>query len=85
MMMERKVALVAGATGIIGRGIVEHLSSATDWEVVGLARGVPDYERRARFVPVDLLDPKDCRAKLGSPLAAGPREGRSIRCAPDGR
>lgn len=62
--MGRKVALVAGATGIIGRGIVEHLSSSDDWEVIGLARDVPEHESRARFVPVDLLDPEDCRAKL---------------------
>src|SRR3954454_25028270 len=63
--MDRKVALVAGAGGIIGRGIVEHLSGLDDWDVVGLARKAPDYESRARFVPVDLLDPEDCKAKLG--------------------
>src|SRR5690348_17173531 len=63
--MEKKVALVAGAGGIIGRGVVEHLSRLDDWDVIGLARKAPDYESRARFVPVNLLDPEDCRAKLG--------------------
>jgi nucleoside-diphosphate-sugar epimerase len=63
--MSRKVALVAGATGIIGRGLVEHLSSGDGWEVIGLSRTAPDYESRARSIPVDLLDPEDCKAKLG--------------------
>jgi nucleoside-diphosphate-sugar epimerase len=63
--MERKVALVAGATGIIGRGLVEHLSSGDEWEVVGLSRNATDYQSRARFLSVDLLDPEDCKAKLG--------------------
>ena len=36
--MERKVALVAGASGIIGRGIVECLIKRGDWEVIALAR-----------------------------------------------
>jgi len=63
--MEKKVALVAGASGIIGRGLIEHLSGRDGWDVIGLARNAPDFESRAEFVSVDLLDPKDCRAKLG--------------------
>ena len=66
MVISRTVALVAGATGIIGRGLVEHLSSGNDWEVIGLTRTAPDYDSGARSVPVDLLDPVDCKAKLGS-------------------
>ena len=65
MKSERKVALVAGATGIIGRGIVEHLSGLDDWEVIALSRSAPDYQSRGRFVSADLLDSGDCRAKLG--------------------
>ena len=53
--MERKVALVAGATGVIGRGIVEHLCGLDDWDVVALSRNAPEGEGRARHVPVDLL------------------------------
>jgi nucleoside-diphosphate-sugar epimerase len=63
--MEKKVALVAGASGIIGRGLVKHLSGLDGWDVIGLARNAPDFESRAKFVSVDLLDPKDCQAKLG--------------------
>ena len=49
--MEPKVALVTGATGIIGRGIVERLSCLDGWEVITLARKDPDCDRRARLVP----------------------------------
>jgi nucleoside-diphosphate-sugar epimerase len=65
--MDKHVALVAGASGVVGRGLVEHLATLDGWEVVGLARSAfDDLRGRARFLPVDLLDPDDCRAKLGS-------------------
>jgi len=64
--MERKVALVAGASGIIGRGIVECLTQRADWEVIALARKPSDAVDHARFVSVDLLDPRDCHDKLGT-------------------
>ena len=40
--MAKKVALVAGASGIVGRGIVEELARHDDWEVIGLARNPPE-------------------------------------------
>ncbi|MFI5592666.1 SDR family oxidoreductase [Amycolatopsis sp. NPDC051758] len=59
--MERKTALVAGANGIIGKNLVEHLRADGGWDVVGLSRrGGPGT------VAVDLLDPADTRAKLSS-------------------
>src|SRR6266498_1844657 len=36
--MSDNVAVVAGPTGIVGRRLVEHLSSLPDWRVIGLAR-----------------------------------------------
>src|SRR5689334_5565678 len=65
MNSERKVALVAGATGIIGRGIVEHLSGLDDWEVIAMSRSAPDYQSKGRFVSADMLESGDCRDKLG--------------------
>ena len=62
--MAKKVALVAGASGIIGRGIVEELARRDDWEVIGLARNPPE-EPSGRFLAVDLRDPADARTKLG--------------------
>ncbi|WP_439382595.1 SDR family oxidoreductase [Amycolatopsis lexingtonensis] len=57
--MKRKTALVAGANGIIGRNLVEHLRADGGWDVTGLSRrGGPGT------IAVDLLDPADTRAKL---------------------
>ena len=62
--MKNKVALVAGASGIVGRGVVEHLTSLDDWDIIGLARR-PYDKGRGRFLAVDLLDLDDCKVKLG--------------------
>jgi nucleoside-diphosphate-sugar epimerase len=60
MSTARKTALVAGANGIIGRNLIEHLRADGGWDVVGLSRrGGPGN------VAVDLLDPADTRAKVG--------------------
>lgn len=63
--MTKKVCIVAGALGIVGRALVEHLESNDEWEVIALSRRAPDFETRARFVQVDLFNIEDCRAKLG--------------------
>ena len=46
--MERKVALVAGASGIIGRGIVECLTQRADWEVKAGVTSLPARSQRSR-------------------------------------
>ncbi|NBH11438.1 SDR family oxidoreductase [Amycolatopsis sp. SID8362] len=56
--MKRKTALVAGANGIIGRNLVEHLRADGGWDVLGLSR--------RGGLAVDLLDPADTRAKVGA-------------------
>jgi nucleoside-diphosphate-sugar epimerase len=63
--MARKKAVVVGALGVIGRKLVEHLGNLGDWEVVGLSRRAPDFESKARFISVDLLDRTDAESKLG--------------------
>ncbi|MCP3097493.1 SDR family oxidoreductase [Myxococcus sp. K15C18031901] len=62
--MSRKVALVVGAQGVIGRNLVEHLVALGDWEVIGLSRRAGAASERVRHVAVDLLDAEDCRRKL---------------------
>jgi nucleoside-diphosphate-sugar epimerase len=62
--MDKKVCVVAGALGIVGRALVEHLESSDEWDVVALSRRKPDFSSRARFISVDLRDMSDCRAKL---------------------
>lgn len=63
--MAAKTALVAGASGLIGRRIVEHLLGAGGWNVIGLARS-PRESAGMRWIAVDLNDAADCARKLGT-------------------
>jgi nucleoside-diphosphate-sugar epimerase len=58
------VALIAGALGVVGRAILEHLEALAGWEVVALSRRAPDFPTRVRWITVDLADTAECRAKL---------------------
>jgi nucleoside-diphosphate-sugar epimerase len=58
-------ALIAGALGVVGRALVEHLEDDPDWRVIGLSRRAPDFGTSATFLSVDLLDAADTKAKLG--------------------
>jgi nucleoside-diphosphate-sugar epimerase len=64
--MNKKQALIVGALGGIGRNLIEYLSSLEDWEIIGLARREPNFESRAKFISVDLLDRDDVQTKLSS-------------------
>ena len=56
-------ALVAGATGIVGRRIAERLH-ACGWKVTGLCRRPPPQPLPYTLVAVDLTDGADCGKKL---------------------
>ncbi|MEV6911084.1 SDR family oxidoreductase [Amycolatopsis sp. NPDC051071] len=59
MNEERKVALVAGANGVVGKNLSAHLETQPGWRVIGLSRrGGPGQ------IAVDLLDADDTREKL---------------------
>ncbi len=60
--MPGHTALVAGASGLIGRRIVERLV-AQGWDVIGLARR-PAATPGVRSIAVDLAHRDDCGAKL---------------------
>ena len=63
-----KKALVAGALGVSGRPLVNHLVSLQDWEVVGLSRRSPEFQSPARYIAIDLLNQSDveaCVSNLG--------------------
>jgi nucleoside-diphosphate-sugar epimerase len=62
--MASRTAVVVGGLGVIGRNLVHHLERFPDWEIVGLSRRQPDFDSRARFVSVDLLDRDDTFDKL---------------------
>jgi nucleoside-diphosphate-sugar epimerase len=67
--MSDKVALIAGASGVTGRALLEHFSARDDWRVLGLASRVHDGVDPGRFVAMDLLDPDNC-ARNAERLAA---------------
>lgn len=63
--MQKKTALVIGATGVSGRALIEHLDQQPDWDVIGVSRKPPYFQSKARFVHADLMDPQSCRDNLG--------------------
>jgi len=63
--MTAKTALVAGASGLVGGHLIEHLSRLGGWRIVGLSRKPAKLDADYRHVAVDLMDPADCAAKLG--------------------
>lgn len=70
-MTDRRTALVVGAHGVIGKTLLEHLASLSDWDVIGVSRrGGPDVTSTdtgtLRHVAVDLLDAGATAAVLGA-------------------
>jgi nucleoside-diphosphate-sugar epimerase len=64
----KKKAVVAGALGVSGWSLVNHLSTLPDWEVIGLSRRSPEFPSPAQFVSVDLLNRSavdDCISHVG--------------------
>ena len=55
-----KQALVAGGLGVAGQGIVQHLSSQSDWKVYALSRRVPEVPGTASYLSVEAVpSPRD--------------------------
>ncbi|GAA3894515.1 MULTISPECIES: SDR family oxidoreductase [Gibbsiella] len=63
-MSEKKIAVVAGALGVIGRNLVEYLATQDDWQVFGLSRRTPPAGTPGNYIAVDLLDAAATRAGL---------------------
>jgi nucleoside-diphosphate-sugar epimerase len=66
MTTQQNVALVVGAQGVIGRNLIDHLSTLDHWQVIGLSRRGGTDQERVRHIAVDLLDADDARKKLGA-------------------
>lgn len=58
-MADRKQVLVAGATGLVGAAVVEHVA-ARGCEVLALSRGKPAQRAGVRHVALDLTDARAC-------------------------
>src|SRR5260370_35619349 len=65
MPMAKRTALVTGASGLDGGYMLAHLLEQGGWDVVAVSRRKPRIPGDYRYVAVDLLDPADCRTKLG--------------------
>ncbi len=59
-----KKALVAGALGVTGRTLVNHLVSLGDWEVIGLSRRSSEIRPPAQLISVDLLNRSEVESRL---------------------
>ena len=68
MTTKNRTALIAGATGVVGRNLLKHLLQLGSWNIIALSRRAPDLEGNYTHIPVDLLNPDDCQEKLGRSL-----------------
>jgi len=62
--MAKNKALIAGATGVVGRNLLRHLVELGGWEIVTLSRRKPDVEGSYEHICVDLMDAASCRTRL---------------------
>ncbi len=60
---EKRIALIAGATGIVGRNLAERLAGSESWEVLGLARRPGDMPG-VQPISADLTDAASLRTAL---------------------
>lgn len=63
--MTKKVAVIAGATGVVGYELARQLAADPEWEVMALARKPVDIPG-ARFLAVDLTDREQSLKALSS-------------------
>jgi NAD dependent epimerase/dehydratase family len=65
MSKAKRTALVTGASGLAGGYMLAHLLERGGWDIVAVSRRKPRIPGDFRHIAVDLLDPADCRTKLG--------------------
>jgi nucleoside-diphosphate-sugar epimerase len=58
--MQRKVVLVAGASGLVGYAAMKHFAGDPRCDVIAVSRRRPDQTFGARFVAADLSDRQAC-------------------------
>ncbi|MBH61280.1 MAG: NAD-dependent dehydratase [Alphaproteobacteria bacterium] len=63
-MADKKVALVLGGTGMVGRNLIMLLDTKDDWETIAVSRRAPYFKTKARHISCDMNEPDDCAAKL---------------------
>lgn len=63
MNTKKKIALVVGAQGVIGRNLADHLLQLEDWDVIGISRRL-SHDERITHISVDLLNDEESQATL---------------------
>ena len=53
--MAKNKALVIGGLGVIGRNLINHLSTLEDWDITAVSRREPDQEmaKKAKYISCD--------------------------------
>jgi nucleoside-diphosphate-sugar epimerase len=62
--MPTRKCIVAGALGVAGRGLLAELENRPEWDVVAISRRRPDFDSRADFMAIDLLDPQQTQRAM---------------------
>ena len=64
----QKTLLIAGGSGVIGAGALEHFARLSDWDVIALSRRPPVVARDCGFahVAIDLTDAADCARSVAA-------------------
>src|SRR5690349_3772148 len=63
--MDKRIALVAGARGIVGRNLIDRLLELGTWNVIGVSRRAHHSAGSYSHLSIDLLDRDACRRKFG--------------------
>jgi len=58
--MSKRVALITGATGVVGRNLLAHLLQTGGWDIFAVSRRSPALQGDYVHLVIDLLDPADC-------------------------
>lgn len=61
----KKVALVVGAQGVIGRNLINYLLTQHNWEIIGLSRRGGTDTENVKHIAVDLLSRENSEQQLG--------------------
>jgi nucleoside-diphosphate-sugar epimerase len=64
--MQRKVVLIAGASGLVGYAAMRHFAGDPACDVIAVSRRQPDTTFGARFIAADLMDAGDCSRTFSS-------------------
>ena len=64
--MSEKVALVIGASGMVGGNLASHIAGLSGWRAFGVSRKPPAGPKRFEHISFDLLNVDQCHAALAN-------------------